>query len=50
MSDNEIREILIKQRIKERKMERRADMISAIEGAIGFGGMAILGLMLAVIG
>lgn len=50
MSDEQIRQILIERKREERKMERRAEIIEAVEGFVAWGGLFFLGFMLSVIG
>lgn len=50
MSDNEIRQILAERKRHERKTAKRAAIIEAIEGAIGWSSLFLIGFMLTVIG
>ncbi len=50
MSDNEIRQILAERKRQARKAERRAEIIEAVEGFIGWSSLFIIGFMLSVIG
>lgn len=50
MSDHQIRQILIEERREELRLERRAEVIDAIETFIAFGGLMFIGFMLSVIG
>ena len=50
MSDNEIREILIERKKRQRKQERLYALKDAAEGFIGFACLFILCFMIAVIG
>ena len=49
MSDEQIRRILIQRKKEERKLQRRADIIEAVEGFLGFGAIFFIGFMLSVI-
>lgn len=50
MSDNEIREILIERKRRQRKQERMNELKDAAEGFIGFACLIALCFMIAVIG
>jgi len=50
VSDNEIREILIERKKRQRKQERLYELRDAAEGIIGFASLLILCFLIAVIG
>ena len=50
MTDEQIRQILIDEKRKERKMQRRAEVLEMIEGIIGWSSLFVIGFMLSVIG
>ena len=50
MSDNEIREILIERKRRQRKQERLYELKDAVEGFIGFACLITICFMITVIG
>ena len=48
MSDNEIRQILIERKRKERQMQRREDIKETVEGILAWGCWAALGYMMLI--
>ena len=50
MSDNEIRQILIKKKRKQRRAEIRAEIIEGLGTLLAWAGLLWIGFMLSVIG
>lgn len=50
MSDHQIRQILIEEKRAAYREARRAEVTDAIGTFFAFGGMAVIGIMLSVIG
>ena len=50
MSDNEIRQILVEKKRKERQMQRREDLLEIIGSAFAWAGLFWICFMLSVVG
>lgn len=50
MSDRQIRKILLEEKRRAIRAERRATTLGIIEGALGFGSMFVIGFMLTMLG